>query len=448
MNPPDATYTPDTYRYIWTEEGVEIVCDRLQESHGDLICEMSVKGIFPFASLLREAKFNLSAARTRTEWANTFRQRPGQEQIDWYAIIEQACTLSLRHWREGAPFIDLTLVEPREDDAYLLKPYVIDGAVSGVFGDGGTGKSLFALAVAVSVATGENLVGGYPSRLEPVLYLDWEWDADAHAERLQALGRAYGLDLPTDVIFYRREIASIIESAPAIRRFVAMERIGMVVIDSLGFARGGEPESAELTIKTFSALNSFGVPVLFVDHIAKHSTDRQYSFGSVYTRNSARLMWRMDAPDQDTQAQKQLGLVNTKWNRRFQKTRGLLLTIEADEVDRLVSARFDDCDPPLASLGRLGIKDAVLGLLKANPEGMMLKDMRTALEIEGLKVSENVLAATLSRKGNRGLFGYAAGKWRLLGAEEDAAESSVNGTLTPTNAVNAAGPVSHEEPLL
>lgn len=410
MNPPQTTFLHDTYRFLWQEEGVEIICDRLQETRGELTCEMSVKVLSPFPGLLREAKFNLVAARTRTEWSNAFKQR--QPEIDWYAAIEQACTLSLRHWREGAPLIDLAEVEPPEDDAYLLRPYVIEGRPSGIFADGGTGKSLFALAVAFSIATAENIVGSQPVRCGPVLYLDWEWDAAAHAERLQALGRAYGITIPKAGIFYRRETASIIETAPSIRRLIAEKGFALVIVDSLGFARGGEPESAELTIKTFAVFNSLGVPVLFVDHVAKHATDKSHSFGSVYTRNSAGLMWRMDAPDEGSQLTKHLGLVNTKWNRRYEKPRGLLLTIEVDDLDRLVSVRFDDTEPPLSSLGRVGIKDAALAILGQNPDGLSVKDFRLILEAEGLKVSENVLGATLGKKSNRELFEYSGGLWR------------------------------------
>src|SRR5690349_7475877 len=110
------------------------------ESRGDLVCEMAVRTVVPAPALIREAKFNLSSTRTRSEWAHYLESRRGD--IDWAAAIEQACTLALRRWRDGAPFIDLAEVEPREDDAYLLRPYVIEGAASGIFAEGGVGKSL------------------------------------------------------------------------------------------------------------------------------------------------------------------------------------------------------------------------------------------------------------------------------------------------------------------
>lgn len=429
MNAAQATYLTDTYRFNWLEEGIEILIDHLLESRGDLTCEMTVRTASPFPELLRQAKFNLSSTRTRVEWIRTLTER--EPERDWYAAIEQACTLSLRHWREGAAFLDLATVEPREDDAYLLRPYVVEGAASGVFADGGTGKSLFALAVALSVATGEDLVGGKPTRCCPVLYLDWEWDEESHAERLEALCRGAEIEKPPAAIWYRREMASINESASNIRHFLVNKGIGFVIVDSLGFARGGEPESAELTIKTFASMRSFGVPCLFIDHIAKHSQDRQHSFGSVYTRNSARLMWRMDAEDQNESQGKRLGLVNTKWNRRYQKPRGLLLTTEMDDADRLVSARFDDCEPPLITLRTAGVKEACIGLLRRNLEGIGTQDMRLALEIEGVKVSQNVLHATLGRKANKDVFEYRGGLWYLSNALLNVTDVTSNGNNAP-----------------
>ena len=199
--------------------------------------------------------------------------------------------------------------------------------------------------------------------------------------------------------------------APSIRRLIAEHDIGLVIVDSLGFARGGEPESADLTLRTFAAFRSFGVPTLFVDHIAKHATDKTHSFGSVFTRNSARLMWRMDAEDGTTADSKRLGLINTKWNRRFQRPRGLLLAIQTDESDRLVSVRFDDCDPPLATIRTSSLKDAALTCLRQNPAGLTIDDLQTIMEAEAVKVTKNVLGATLGRKANRDYFEYRAGKW-------------------------------------
>ena len=408
-----ATYLGDSYRFVWTDPDIDVIVDRLREERGDLICEMAVRAaVPPYNGLLRQAKFNLSSATTRTAWIKDLTGR--QAEVDWFAVIEQVCTLSLRRWREGEPVVDLSEVAPRDRETYLISPYVVEGSVaSGIFADGGTGKSLFALALALSVATAEPVLGVYPERMGPVLFLDWEWDAEAHAERLHAICRGVGIEVPIGVIFYRHETASVLEAAPTIRRLISELGIVLVIVDSLGFARGGEPESAELTIKTFAAFRTFGIPVFYVDHVAKQAADKSHSFGSVYTRNSSRMMWRLDAGE-SSRGKTNLGLVNTKYNVKQNKTRGLLLTITENGAGRLDAITFEDAEPPLLSLGRAGIREAAIAILKANPEGLSIKDMRLILEAEGLKVHEGALGAMLGRKSNRETFQYAAGIWRLF----------------------------------
>ena len=411
MNPAQPTFLLDSYRFSWPEDGIEILVDRLREHRGELQCEMSVRTtIPPYAGLLRQANFNLSAARPRTEWANDLGRRID---LDWHDVIEQACVLSLRRWREGEPIVDLTEVEPRQKEAFLLPPFIVEGAASGIFADGGTGKSLFALAAALSVATGEAILGVYPERLCPVLYLDWEWDAEAHAERLQALCAGAGIDPPKEMIWYRHELASALESAPTVRQLIGQHGIGLVVVDSLGFARGGEPESAELTIKLFATFRTYGVPVLFVDHVAKHSTDRQHSFGSVYTRNSARLMWRIDAQDEVIGSSRLLGLVNTKSNLRLQRPRGLRLLIGADDDGRLQTVRFESCDP-LSMVGfekSLTLRDQLIRIIKANGPGEV-EDLRARLLGLDVKASTSTIRGKLGTF--KGVFAHGESGWGLL----------------------------------
>ena len=407
LGPATATYFYDTYRFSWPSVGLQIVVDRLHEgrSQSGLLCELSISLMAPLATgLVREGNFNLSASATRTSWQRDLEKRVPVETygIDWYDALEQVCTLSRRHWREGEPVLDLALVRPRLDEGYLLPPYVVTGAASGLFGDGGTGKSLILLAGAVSIATGLPLLGASPTAVGPVLFCDWEWEPEAHAERLNAICLGADIDVPAELIFYRHEVASIWEAAATIRRRVAETEAIAVLADSLGYARGGEPESAELTLRTFEVFRSLGVPVWFADHVAKHAEDRRHSFGSVYTRNSARLMWRVDAAHEEGASRLALALVNTKSNRRYHRTRGLLVDLETDEDGRLVSVRFQDTDP--ASLPQLrsslGRRDQVASVLKGG--ALSVEDIVNTLQGEGTHLTRTNVRYVLNA--NRHVF--------------------------------------------
>ena len=213
MNDPQETYLLDSYAFHWKEDGIEALLERLHEEKDGLKCEITINtSRLPIPGMVREGRFNLSSPTTRKSWVTALEERmPGDRfSIDWYAVMEMICAKSVRRWRQGEPMVDLARVEVSEDLPYLLYPLVIDGATSVLFADGASGKSLVALAAAVSVATGIEVIPGFtPQRLGPVIYWDWEWDAESHAERLQAICAGLETDPPEGLIFYQREMASV-----------------------------------------------------------------------------------------------------------------------------------------------------------------------------------------------------------------------------------------------
>lgn len=414
MDPANATYLVDSYRFAWPKEEIDVLCDRIHEERDGLKCEMSVStSRAPYAGLLREGRFNLSSPVTRSQWQKALDERLPDG--DWYAVLEQVCSLSTRRWREGEPVIDLAKVDARSGLPFLLFPFVVEGAASILFAEGGTGKSLLALAMGLSVATGEEVLPGItPSRCGPVLYLDWEWDAESHAERLKAICAGAGIEVPENMIHYRHEMASASEVAPTLRRRIAELGIVFVVVDSLGFARGGEPESADLTLKTFAAFRTFGVPILCLDHVAKNATDKKHSFGSVYTTNAARMTWRADAVKEEGDNKIVVGLTNQKSNGRFQKARGFTVDMEIDEDDKLEVVRFTSTDPSsIPGLTKSStLRDQILGVLRANNGPMQVHDIATCLSAEGTNVSNDTCRVTMNR--NLDLFVRLTGnRWAL-----------------------------------
>lgn len=422
MNPPDETFLLDSYRFLWKEEGVEVLIDRLHEEKDGLKCEMSVStSRQPIAGLVREGRFNLSSAPTRASWVKALQERMPEDrfEVDWYAVFELVCARSIRRWRQGEPIIDLADVEVSVELPYILYPLVVDGASTVLFADGGAGKSLIALACCVSIATGIEIVPGMePQRLGPSIYWDWEWDAESHAERLQAICAGAGIDPPHGLIYYQREVTSLLEAAPRMRKRVAETGAVFSVADSLGFARGGDANSQDLTTRSFLALRTLSIPTLVLDHVAKNDDKQESSFGSVYTRNSARLMWRLDAAKEGGEGHFYVGLTNTKYNRKGQKPRGLKVNVETDSDERLLSVTFEATDissiPGLAKAASL--KDQISGVIRANSgQPMTPKDIVLTLEAEGSNVGEAVVRAMLNKYKHS--FVRVGKGWALLAAE-------------------------------
>ena len=377
---PRATYTPDTYRFEWDD--AEIIFDRLREGRDHaLTAEVIINtALPPTPGLLHHATLNLTSTTTRKALCATLKDQAPD--IDWYVLIETACHLSLTRWREGEEVVDLAQVPYEGRLPYLLPPIVLASAPTVLFGEGGLGKSMLALFWSLNV----------PCK---VLYLDWEWEPSEHAQRMRALCDG---NPPRDKVFYRRETASLPEASAAIRRRIGELGIGMVVIDSLGLARGGEPENAEVTLRLFTAIRSLGVPALCLDHMTKDAKDKKHSFGSIYTYNSARMVWRLDAV-KAADGNTDLALTNTKANGRYEKRQGYHMRVDSDDDGMLASIEFESCDPLsldglITSMKR---RDQIASAIKAAGRAISVEDIRQILADEGVVVSHANIRAQLNR---------------------------------------------------
>ena len=400
--PPLARYAPDLYAFWWQASGVQITLDRLHESRdNDLVAQIEVRrGDEHVQNLVHQAKINLNSTRVRAEVVRALDQRFVADDLDWGAHIEQVAFLALKHWREGDPLIDLAELGPSEKPRFLLSPYVEYGGPTVVFAEGGSGKSLFSLAVAFTVATGVPVLGLTPTTSCPVLYLDWESDAATHAARLRSLAAGVNKPVPTGRIFYRQQAASLAESAPHLRRLIAEQQIGFIVVDSLGAARGGEPESADTTLRLFGAARTLGVPWLGVDHVAKALGAKATTpFGSVFTVNQARLTWGMEKVAQTETGESTLVLTNHKANNGGEgKQMAYTVTIRADADEVMAHAHYQKTDvrriPEM--LPRLGLSAQIQSVLTQG--ALTVREITLALEADDVTVPEQSVRNTLNRR--------------------------------------------------
>lgn len=424
MSKPHLEAVGDAYRFAWSDDQIVVEVDRLrEESRGGLTGEITVKsGRPPSPGLLHRATFNLSSTQARRTLARTLDER--DQSLDWAGMLEQLCFMALERWREGEPLIDLRTVNPGDRPRWLVQPYIEYGGPTVLFADGGTGKSLFALALAVSVATGVAVVADGPAECGAVMYLDWETDEYTHRERLGAILAGKGLSLDDAApIYYRRETASLKASAPMLRRKVVDFGIRLVIVDSMGAARGDDPKEAGTTIQTFNAARSLGVPVIFVDHVTKEDgRDGKKPFGSAYTHNMARLTWGMVKAQDAGEDKTSIVLSNHKSNNgRLWSRRGYDVHFASDDEGDLQLVGFSPCDPrdvpDLA--GALSRREQIEAVLRANNMALTVDDIVTALEADGIIVTAGLVRAILSRHKTR--FVQVMGrppKWGLLARDE------------------------------
>jgi DNA-directed RNA polymerase specialized sigma24 family protein len=297
--------------------GLSLSIDRLTESRGELSGELHVAATGP-GQLLR-GRFNLSSISTRGTVAKHLRSR--LEGVDWADILESFCGQVLEAERRGAPVVVVGNRPPRAAPTWVLDPLLIRHEPTILYGEGGTGKSTLAAAVAASVASGVSAFEGWEvPAAQPVLVLDWEADADAWNDLIASLCLTLGV-APPDV-FYRPCSGSMPGQIHQIAREVTEREVGLIIVDSVGLATpmardGGD--AAEGALRMFDALRLIGVSSLLIDHVSKAQMVQERAvgpYGSVYKVNSARSVYELRAgtePEEDA-GERHLALIHRKHN--------------------------------------------------------------------------------------------------------------------------------------
>ena len=314
---------------------------RLKNASGTLTAEVTVYGTsitkpdMPPKRLLGPMVQNLLAGTWQRNVAGVLEEQLSS--YDWKAILTEIIPTTIEHHRGSLRVNDNKNWEQEEGhNPFLLNPFIAASGVTVLFGPGGTGKSTLAVAMALSVMTGEPVIGEEVNRIGPVLWLDYEADENEVFERELALRRGVGMgdkDTPY-LLHYMKVGAKFVDSVSVIRRQILDTDSVLLVVDSVANARRGDAFGPEDTVHMFAVMGSMGVPVLAIDHMTKEASkkgDMSSPYGTVFTSNEARLTWGVvEAENGSTPDDKQLNMVMAKQNRfRGGRPRGVVLGYES-----------------------------------------------------------------------------------------------------------------------
>ncbi len=197
-------------------------------------------------------------------------------------------------------------MEPPGPREYLTEGIVPKGHTTTIFGDGGSAKSILALSVGTAVAGGADKWLHRRVQNCPVLYGDFELDADEQRRRAYQVARGVGLDEPPHDLLYVSGLGQL--AGEVLKRCLEVcvkEGVGMFIIDSLGIALQGDAGDARDVIRFHNEyLDPFranGVTLLVIDHQGKTQVGERYqhkrTFGSVYKENLARSVIQVEPGD-------------------------------------------------------------------------------------------------------------------------------------------------------
>jgi RecA-family ATPase len=191
-------------------------------------------------------------------------------------------------------FSEMAPPGPRE---YVVEGIMPKGHTTSLFGDGGSAKSILALSAGTAISGGAEKWLGRKVHNSPVLYADFELDADEQRRRAYQVARGVYLEKPPYDLLYisglGRHVGEVLKECLEI---CASEDVGVLIVDSLGIVLQGDAESARDVItfhhRYLDPFRVAGVTLLVVDHQGKTQAGERYqnkrSFGSVYKENLAR----------------------------------------------------------------------------------------------------------------------------------------------------------------
>ena len=284
------------YTMTWTNIGVEATIDRITDNrNNETKGEVWVNSIGSSSGHLKQGQITLTSPTSRRTFATALEKRIPD--LDWDQIIEQISIAVLRDYRKGVPEVEISgtiIPEAAELNRWMVKPILEVRNPTIIYGPGSVGKSLFSLYLAILAHEGMSVEGLEIEEEVRVLYLDWETSLEEIADRVRII-RA-GLDLPKKAetgIWYKKMDFGIANDLPELKRVIRKHDIGLLVIDSMGYAASGDLESSSSARDLFSSLRSLNVTSLCIHHISKESMAGGRSsvnrpFGSIYFENAAR----------------------------------------------------------------------------------------------------------------------------------------------------------------
>lgn len=192
---------------------------------------------------------------------------------------------------EPPAVVDLADVPPTPT-RWLVEGLVPEGFTTNFYGIGGAGKSLLALRLALSLLQGRPFLGhAVHRRAKCVLYLDFEFDAERHAERWHAVARGAGLSQPPRGLLYLRARTDFFTLTKDLFKLVAHYKPDLIIVDSLGRAVI-DPLDVKRIMAFYNTLDALDSTVLCVDHppkpTAELSEEHGTEYGNAYKRYAAR----------------------------------------------------------------------------------------------------------------------------------------------------------------
>ena len=288
---PDIQKIGTRFEIIW-QDGVKIDIDKIlpkRDMHVEAEILVTDYQEIGGSHILGPQRFTL----TRSPKGILSDLRDNSSREDWKQRLSQLSFMILNRVREGEPIIDLNDRSTPEEPPEMVTGVCYQGTPTVLYGEGGIGKSMMGLALAMSVHNNVGISDSFQTIQGNAMILDYETSWEETYRRSRDIVRGSEHDMK--MIYYRYCSQPLYQDVDALRNEIYDKNIRFLLIDSAGPACGGEPENASATLQYFQALRGLTdsetpLTTLTLAHVTKNSLtgSNRNPFGSVYWVNMPR----------------------------------------------------------------------------------------------------------------------------------------------------------------
>lgn len=302
-------------------ETCRFVFSDLEKSGRELRAEMEVSSLLPGTPqepYMQSLNLLSVSARDqcRREIEHVLGKGPEQQ---WPALISRAVTNAQRAFLGVDRSIVTSDIQAPEVLPFIVPDLVpADGSVI-LFGAGSAGKTFILMKLALAVARGDTFLGRATEQRN-VLYVDCETGASTYGYRMRRLcaGEGLGLDAASHVRYWWTNGIPLPDQVEAIRRCCDENDIGLICLDHIAAACGGDATEQSIASAFARALGKIGRPAVLLAHITgAASNDPEQArrpFGTIFWENNARRTVFILRQQEDESPVADLGMYPRKVN--------------------------------------------------------------------------------------------------------------------------------------
>jgi hypothetical protein len=242
----------------------------MEKAGRELRAEMEVQTLLP--GMPKEPytqSLNLLSVSSRDQCRREIEHVLGNEpKGQWVSLISRAVTNAQRAFVGVDRSIRTNAMQAPDALAFLVPDLVPADGLTILFGEGSGGKTFLLMKLALAVSRGDSFLGR-PTLQRNVLYVDCETGKSTYPYRMRRLcaGEGLTLDAASDVFYWWTDGVPFPDQVEAIRRCCEQNEIGLICLDHIAAACGGDATEQSIASAFSRALGKLGLPMVALAHI-------------------------------------------------------------------------------------------------------------------------------------------------------------------------------------